>query len=531
MGQTLRQRFGTIRWKLTASYAAVTVLVMLIMEAILVFALGLYITRVFFVPETIAEASRDLGKLLQIEFAATDRSAAELERQLHELVEVDAADDRLFQIDIDFPEEVPEEPATGGQADIPAAWQVPVITLLTSEGRVLTSTLHSYTPGIPLVSLEPPVAGTLIDRAAAGTTDTELLSAWTAPGNQLIGAAPVFNRQNEVVGIVYARLQRPPINDLVEDIPTILLVSAVPFLLISGLIGLVFGLFAGRDFSRRLKRLSEASAALASGDLSQRVEDVSVDEIGQLSSQFNTMSEQLAENLRALRLLADKNAQLAEQAAQLATVEERNRLARELHDSVSQDLFSLTMLSAAARRLIERKPAVVANQLTEIQETSQRALQETRSLIFALRPALLDGRGLGPALHDLISAARERQGLDVTMQISEERHLPLEHEQALFRIVQEALANVVRHSGVRTASVTLGYEDTQVTLTVRDPGHGFDTSAPRSARSIGLTTMAERTAALGGSFAIESIPEQGTCVTVTLPAPFPAHKKENSNEF
>ncbi len=531
MRQTLRQRFGTIRWKLTASYAAVTVLVMLIMEAMLVVALGLYITRVFFVPEEIAQASRDVGKLLQIEFAAPDRSATELDRQLHELVEVDADDERLFQLDIDFPDKIPEVPTTERRANIPEAWQVPVITLLTSEGRVLTSTLHSYTPGIPLVSLEPLIARTLIARATMGITDTELLSAWAEPGNQLVGVAPVFNRQDEVVGIVYARLQRPPINDLVEDIPTILLVSAVPILLISGLIGLVFGLFAGRDFSRRLKRLSEASAALACGDLSQYVADDSVDEIGQLSNQFNTMSRQLAENLRALRLLADKNAQLAEQAAQLATIEERNRLARELHDSVSQDLFSLTMLSAAARRLIDSKPAVVANQLTEIQETSQRALQETRGLIFALRPALLDGRGLGPALHDLVSAVRERQGIDVTIQISAERHLPLEHEQALFRIVQEALANVVRHSGVRTAFVTLCYEDTQVTLTVRDQGHGFDTSAPRSARSIGLTTMAERTAALGGTFAIESIPEQGTCVTVILPAPLPTHKKENSSEF
>lgn len=531
MYQTLRQRFGTIGWKLTASYAAVTVLVMLIMEAILVIALGLYITNVFLIPEAIADASRDISKILQMEYSAPDRDVAALARQVQELVAVEADDERLFQIDIDFPSTVPTQTVTGGTSYLRPEWQVPVIALLDNEGRVLTATLHSYLPGTLLVERELPGTGALITHATQGITETEQLSMLGQPGNQLVGTAPVFSRTGEVVGVVYTRIQRPPINALAEDIPTILLFSAIPFLLISGSIGLIFGLFAGRDLSRRLKQLSEASAALASGDLSQHVVDDSVDEIGQLTRQFNLMSTQLAENLRALRLLADKNAQLAEQAAQLATVEERNRLARELHDSVSQDLFSLTMLAAAARRLIQNKPDVVASQLAEIQETSQRALQETRSLIFALRPALLDGRGLGPALRDLAAAVRERQGLEVTLLISGERLLPLEHEQAIFRIVQEALANVIRHSGMRQADVTLCYEDNRVALTVIDHGCGFDTTAPQSARSIGLMSMTERAAALGGEFTVESAPGVGTRVAVTLPAPAPAHKKENTNGF
>jgi signal transduction histidine kinase len=159
----------------------------------------------------------------------------------------------------------------------------------------------------------------------------------------------------------------------------------------SGFVGLIFGLIAGRGFSRRLNRLTAASAAMASGDLEQRVGDQSPDEIGQLARQFNTMAAQLDENMRALRLLADQNAQLAEQAAQLAAVEERNRLARDLHDSVSQELFSLTMQAAAARRLVVTKPDQAAIHLGEIQATAQQALQETRSLIFALQPASSTG--------------------------------------------------------------------------------------------------------------------------------------------
>ncbi len=525
MPQSLRQRFGTIRWKLTASYALVTLLVMLIMEALLLMALSLYATRVIVVPERMALASRDIAQFLQAEFEAPDRSVERLADQLDMLVRPeDQIDEPFFQIRFEFPEDVSAS-ETGHTSDYPPHWQVPVVALLDTEGRVLTATLQSYQSGMPLVSLEVPDAAPIITRAISGITDTERLAAWAEPGNQVIVASPVFSRKGEVVGAVYARLQRPPIDDIVDDIPTLWLASAIPFLLISGVIGLIFGLFAGRDFSTRLKRLSDASAALATGDLTQRIDDSSVDEIGQLARQFNIMSERLAENLRDLRLLAEKNAQLAEQAAQLATIEERNRLARELHDSVSQELFSLTMLAAASRRLFERQPQVAAEQLNEIQETAQRALQETRSLIFALRPAQLDNRGLGAALRDLVSAVRERQGLEVDLTISGERHLPLEHEQALFRIVQEALANVVRHSGVRCAQVDLVYTDTYVDLQVADQGRGFDATGPRNARSIGLTSMQERTAALTGTFQVTSTLDVGTCVKVVIPVPLPLPRK------
>ncbi len=519
---SLHQRFGTIRWKLTASYAGVTALVMLTMEALLIIGMILYITRAVLIPERVADSTRDLGKFMRSDFEAAASNPDRLGEQLQLLLQNEEENDRLlFQITIDFPRDIPEPHAAWARTmrDAPPAWHVPVVALLDTEGQVLTATLHSYTTGTYLPDIELPVARTLIERAAEGITDSVQLSAWGEPGSQLVAIAPVFGRNGQMVGMVYTRLRRPPLSDLAADIPTVLLFSALPIVIISGLIGLIYGLFAGRDLTRRLKGLSLASAALANGDLSQRLEDSSVDEIGQLTRQFNVMSEQLAENLRALRLLADRNAQLAEQAAQLATVEERHRLARDLHDSVTQELFSLTMLAAAAQRLFRKNPDTVARQLLEIQETAQRALQETRSLIFALRPAVLDGRGLGPALRDLATAAQERQGVQVLLQISGERHLPLEHEQALFRIVQEALANVVRHSGVRQAEVNLCYEATQVCLTVCDQGRGFDTRAPRNARAIGLMSMAERATALHGCFVVQSTPGKGTQVTVTLPVP------------
>jgi signal transduction histidine kinase len=327
----------------------------------------------------------------------------------------------------------------------------------------------------------------------------------------------VLSDDGRVLGAIFSRSERLLTPNFFAQFALSLLIFLLPILVVSSLIGLIYGWFAGRGFSRRLVRLTEANAALAAGDLARRVDDRSVDEIGKLGRQFNTMADQLAENLRALRVLADQNAQLAERAAQLATVEERNRLARDLHDSISQELFSLSMLAAAARRQIEIKPATAASQLEEIQATAQRALQETRSLIFALRPAALDDRGLVPALRDLVAAAEERQGLRIELSISGERRLPLEYEQALFRIVQEALANVARHSGVRAAQIALCYDDGSVALTIGDQGRGFDYSAPHGAGSIGLESMAERATALGGTLNVASAPGRGTTVSLTLP--------------
>ena len=355
------------------------------------------------------------------------------------------------------------------------------------------------------------------DRALHGITETAQLAGWVDPGHQLVGAVPVLADDGRVLGVVFSRSNTLLTGQVLGQFALSLLIFLGPVLAASSLIGLLYGWFAGRGFSRRLKRLTAANAALAAGDLTRRVEDGSADEIGELSRQFNAMAAQLSENMRALRLLADQNAQLAERSAQLAAVEERNRLARDLHDSVSQELFSLSMLAAASRRLIEQKPEVAAQQLDEIQQTARRALQETRSLIFALRPAALDDRGLAPAVRDLAGAARERQGLQVDLSIGGERRLPLAHEQALFRILQEALANVARHSGVRLAEVALRYDDEQVSLTVRDRGRGFDLDTPHSARSVGLDSMRERAAALGGQLSVASAPGQGTTVTVTLP--------------
>ncbi|MGQ9925379.1 MAG: histidine kinase [Chloroflexaceae bacterium] len=497
----LRKRFSTIRWKLTGAFLAVSLLLALTM--IVVFVAGLvYIFNAPFIPRATAESARDLAHMVSEELANPVGNLDQLIAQLKR-----------------FSQSSRGNPGVGEMTE--AEMSVPVnevlITLLDRQGRVMTSTHpQDHVRGEPLNAPEP--ADELVLRALRGVTDTEQLAAWSYPDHQPIAAAPVFGPDGSVTGVLYLQLTSfPAIGPLLASLTPYLVSFIVPWLLISGGIGMFYSWVVGRGFARRIIRLTEASIDLSDGDLSRRIEDPSGDEIGQLGRQFNAMADQLSESLRSLRLLADRNAQLAEQAAQLAALDERNRLARELHDSVSQELFSLTMLAAAARRTLQTRPDLTADRLVEIEASARRALEETRSLIFALRPAALDGRGLAPALRDLVTALQERQGLRITLRITGERPLPLEHEQALFRIVQEALANVSRHSGVREAEVNLHYNDDVVTLEVRDEGRGFDPAAARNPRAIGLHSMAERAEALGGRIAIRSA-NRGTTIAVTLPA-------------
>lgn len=493
----LTKRFSTIRWKLTGAFLAVSMLLALTMMAMLVGAV-VYFLNAPVIPRALAESAREMGRGVSRELANPEGSPGQ-----------------LFEVLRRF------EGAGAGEADsgsAPPPGDDLLIALLDTQGRVITSTRPlNYAAGVPLTSLEPEPAGELLLRAAQGITDTARLAAWSIPDHQPVAVAPVFDADGAVAGAIYLRLLNfPSIAILLGNLSPVLVGFILPWLLVSSGLGMLYSWLVGRGFARRIARLSEASADLADGDLSRRVEDPSADELGQLGRQFNAMADQLSASLRSLRLLADRNAQLAEQAAQLAAVEERNRLARELHDSVSQELFSLTMLAAAARRSLDSRPELAAARLAEIEESARRALEETRSLIFALRPAALDGRGLAPALRDLVSALRERQGLKLDLHIAGERRVPLEHEQALYRIVQEALANVARHSGVREAEVELRYEGDGVALAIHDAGRGFDPAA-RNIRGVGLQSMAERAEALGGTFTLSSAPGKGTMIAVRIP--------------
>jgi signal transduction histidine kinase len=219
--------------------------------------------------------------------------------------------------------------------------------------------------------------------------------------------------------------------------------------------------------------------------------------------------------------LAVYNTELVAQTSKLATVEERARLARELHDSVTQSLFSLNLTLKAARRNIDANPEKADKLLDNVQDLAQGALAEMRALIFELRPQALANEGLTSALEKHADSVKARSGLPVRLEINGDRRLPIETEEALYQIAREALHNVVKHSQATEAWVKLGMKGPDVTLSIRDNGRGFDTEKLKTdgGSHIGTSTMRERANAIGGTIEITSAPGSGTEVLVTTHVP------------
>jgi signal transduction histidine kinase len=208
----------------------------------------------------------------------------------------------------------------------------------------------------------------------------------------------------------------------------------------------------------------------------------------------------------------------AAQVEELAVIQERNRLARELHDSVTQTIFSLTLTARAARLLLERDPARAAGQLDHLQELAQSALAEMRSLIFQLRPTPVEAIGLGPALQRHLTGLQSEYGLTVDLHLEGEPRLPPEQAARLFRIVQEALNNVVKHAQTDRAAVMLRPDNGRLILEITDQGVGFDPNTPGAGRgSLGLASMRERAEMMGGGLTVTSRPGQGVRLRIEIP--------------
>jgi signal transduction histidine kinase len=224
----------------------------------------------------------------------------------------------------------------------------------------------------------------------------------------------------------------------------------------------------------------------------------------------------LAQAISNQAAIAIENARLYAQAQELAALEERQKLARELHDSVSQALYGISLGAHAARTALEREPGEVAEPLDYVLSLAEAALAEMRALIFELRPESLETEGLVSALTKQAAATQARHDLVVATELCDEPDLPLHVKQELYRIAQEAMHNTVKHAHANKIDLRLEQTAEGITMEVRDDGTGFDTSASYPGH-LGLHSMRERVANLGGMFEIESAPGAGTRVCLYIP--------------
>ena len=239
------------------------------------------------------------------------------------------------------------------------------------------------------------------------------------------------------------------------------------------------------------------------------------------ADEFSDADQALIETFAAHAALALDNARLHERSRELSIVEERNRLARELHDAVTQKLFGLMLAAESGAALIDRDAQRAGVQLELVRELAREAMEELRSVIVHLRPAALEAQGLAVALGKHVDVLARTHKRDIALAIEGGAPVAAAVEGDAFRIAQEALHNALRHAGATAQiAVTLRCEPGRLELTVADDGSGFDPGAPAArARSLGLTTMAERARAAGGTLQIASAPGAGTTVRLEVVDP------------
>ncbi|MEU3061444.1 GAF domain-containing sensor histidine kinase [Streptomyces subrutilus] len=234
---------------------------------------------------------------------------------------------------------------------------------------------------------------------------------------------------------------------------------------------------------------------------------------------FTDADEELLSLLAQHAAIALTNARLYERSRELTIAEERSRLAHELHDAVSQKLFSLRLTAQAAAALVDRDPARAKGELQQVAALAAEAADELRAAVTELRPAALDEDGLVATLRTHVQVLDRAHAARVTFSCDGVRALPATQEEALLRVAQEALHNALRHSGADRVAVTLSRTASGgAVLEVSDPGRGFDPRTVRSAgRHLGLVSMRDRASGVGGRLTVHAEPGQGTTIEMEVP--------------
>ncbi|MFF2655217.1 GAF domain-containing sensor histidine kinase [Streptomyces sp. NPDC058045] len=233
---------------------------------------------------------------------------------------------------------------------------------------------------------------------------------------------------------------------------------------------------------------------------------------------FTAEDEELLTILAQHAAIALTNARLYERSRELTIAEERSRLAHELHDAVSQKLFSLRLTAQAATALVDRDPARAKDELHQVAALAAEAADELRAAVVELRPALLDEDGLVATLRTQVRVLDRAHTARVAFTAHGIRALPAAQEEALLRVAQEALHNALRHAAAGTVSVVLERRGQGAVLRVTDDGRGFDPGAVRSAgRHLGLVSMRDRAGGVGGSLTVTSAPGAGTTIELEVP--------------
>lgn len=266
---------------------------------------------------------------------------------------------------------------------------------------------------------------------------------------------------------------------------------------------------------KRTDDLSTYVTQLRRGRWHERLIWKEENEFSIIADDLNLLAEHIEEQVETLQRLAEQKSVLAQQAQTAAALEERQKLARDLHDSISQQLFALTMLSSAVIKGEHSKEELLQS-LTEISNISAQTQLEMRALLLHLRPVQLEGESLSDATIKLLRDIQQKFPIQCQASIDDLPALPQGVEEHLFRIIQEGITNILRHSHATQIKCQLTERADHIYMYIADNGNGFSLDKTK-AGSYGLSTMKERCEEIGGMFTIRSIPEKGTYIEVIVP--------------
>jgi NarL family two-component system sensor histidine kinase LiaS len=481
--------FRRLSWKLTTSYALVTVATLLLAELCGLGGLGLFINEVDLYPRAMSFLLSGAAQDLHSPLASTPPDIDGIREWFRQVADGGVSFDAFGRYTTNF--------ALDRNTLANSRFYV-----LDSRGNLwLLSPEEATLPtGEPFKIPDVPGLEKILTKAMTGERDSGRLFAVTEDPDVVAIVAPITDPDGTFRGALVMVIQNMAMVNTLGQLPTLLGLSFACVGPVAVLIGLFFGFVTARGLTRRFGRMAVTASAWGRGDFSSIIRDNSADEIGQLAGELNRMSQQLQE--------------LIQTRQQLAGLEERNRLARDLHDSVKQQVFAVSMNLGTVQTLWERDPAQARERLESAMDQARQAQKELAVLIQTLRPVQMQGKGLVQALGEFLQDWQSHSGIQAEFHAEEGITLPDEKEQSLFRVAQEALSNAARHSGAGKVRVALAVREGRVIMTVIDDGRGFDPD--QTTGGFGLKSMRERMQAHGGTLEIRS-GGNGTQLIVVIP--------------
>lgn len=483
--------YHRLQWKLTIRYTVVTMLVVLLLQAVvylfvMILLLGYFRSTQFpaRIAETLAEAAPQLEPYL--EPTPANRQPLEiLLRQFRFDAELEATRQGL---QVTFHHTFASTEDARNFLDR----RIRMLCVTDAAGeRLVAFPAEAALPG-DFAELSQAIANG--ERGAARLTRT-------TPAHDLVAAAPIVDpATGKVLGIFWVHAQLSIASDLIVGLVADFLPGLVLVPIFGSIIGLTCGYLTARPLTRRLNGIATAAGVWSRGDFSAHAPERPNDELGLLGKRLNRMARDLETRLALQQ--------------QLAAVEERNRLARELHDTIKQQLFAASMQISAAERVLERDPHAAREFLAESGALTQQMQQDLHEVIQELLPPEKQTHSLSQSLREYTAIWTRRTGIPVELRLLASLPEPMPAtSRSLLRISQEALANIARHSGAQAVSVDLTRGEDDWRFSIQDDGRGFD--AGQAATGLGLRNMRERAAELpAGHFELQTAPGKGTRIEI-----------------